>query len=289
MGADPHTSSSGDAPPSSPAGSRQDESDPLACLPPAEKLHRLNVATPSGSRPFWLFSNPLSQHITRDILTGKTYPQIMKNTGRVRTIVDIGANIGAASVYFAGLYPQARMLAFEPAPDCFALLLQNTAGLTGIEAERMALFDHDGQAPLLTGAQDSVTNSFGASVETSQETREVPLREAATVMRAKGVEHIDILKIDTEGCEVPILRSLQDWLPRIATLYVEFHSAEDRLTLDALLTPSHILCIAKIPMPHRGELVYLRRDLVVTDPRQERQRIQIDGQLGREAGESPTA
>src|SRR5688500_19248701 len=44
-----------------------------------------------------------------------------------RTIVDVGANVGYASVYFASKYPRARIIAVEPEATDFALLKRNTA------------------------------------------------------------------------------------------------------------------------------------------------------------------
>ena len=44
------------------------------------------------------------------------------------------ANIGGASLYFALNYPQARVLAFEPAPQSYELLVRNTQGLKRLEA-----------------------------------------------------------------------------------------------------------------------------------------------------------
>jgi len=48
--------------------------------------------------------------------------------GKKPLIIDAGANIGAAAVYFALRMPSARIVAIEP-PDNFAVLERNTAGL----------------------------------------------------------------------------------------------------------------------------------------------------------------
>ena len=40
-------------------------------------------------------------------------------------IIDCGGHIGLAVLYFKTLYPQARILSFEPNPETFALLQKN--------------------------------------------------------------------------------------------------------------------------------------------------------------------
>ena len=41
----------------------------------------------------------------------------------------------------------------------------------------------------------------------------------------------------------------------------EFHSESDRLEIDRLLTPLHVLCCGKIHEPHRGILTYVAKRL----------------------------
>lgn len=53
-------------------------------------------------------------HILR-ILQGETYP-CLPDIGHIATIVDIGANVGAASIMLAVKDPEARIHAFEPGP-----------------------------------------------------------------------------------------------------------------------------------------------------------------------------
>ena len=47
-------------------------------------------------------------------------------------IVDCGANIGLASIYFANKYPSAKIIAIEPEKDNFELLKLNTGEYTNI-------------------------------------------------------------------------------------------------------------------------------------------------------------
>lgn len=50
-------------------------------------------------------------------------------SGERPLIIDAGANIGARAVFFAMVYPDARIIAIEPEARNFALLRANTEGL----------------------------------------------------------------------------------------------------------------------------------------------------------------
>ena len=58
------------------------------------------------------------------------------------------------------------------------------------------------------------------------------LRDAGAFVRGMGVERFDVIKIDTEGAEVPIIRSLGAVLRRAAIVHIEFHSREDRRAIE---------------------------------------------------------
>jgi hypothetical protein len=82
-----------------------------------------------------------------------------------------------------------------------------------------------------------------------------------------------ILKLDTEGCEVPILRDVSAVLGGVDLLYVEYHSEEDRLAIDDLLRGQMMLAVGRAMMPHRGTSVYVARHLVERYPMLDAARI----------------
>ena len=70
---------------------------------------------------------------------------------------------------------------------------------------------------------------------------------------------IDVLKVDTEGCELPILRSIAELLPSIPVIYVEYHSEDDRREIDRMLGDTHVVVAGHVFQIHRGELTYVAR------------------------------
>ena len=85
---------------------------------------------------------------------------------------------------------------------------------------------------------------------------------ASQFLSQHGIENVDILKIDTESCEVPILQSLSDYLPDVKVLYVEYHSERDRRMIDGILADTHVLWRGQVSFAYRGEFCYVKRELV---------------------------
>jgi FkbM family methyltransferase len=208
--------------------------------------------------PFRCFDNPPSIEIARAIFAGETY-QPIGLLRDVRLIVDIGANIGAASVYLHTQYPEARIVAVEPSPAAFALLAENARAFPQIEPRQTALYDKKASLPLHAGHTDTTTNSFGVSALAAKGGETLNLEDAAAFFLREGLTGADIVKLDTEGCEWPILNSLRDCLKRFRAIYLEYHSETDRRRIDALLDETHLLHGGTAFHPHRGEFCYLNR------------------------------
>jgi FkbM family methyltransferase len=229
---------------------------------PATK--RIDISWGNKTFPFRCFDNTLSIDIVRSIFAGATYKpvDVLRD---VRLIVDIGANVGAASVYLHMQYPQARVVSIEPSPAAFALLAENVRPFPQIEPRQTALYDKKASLPLHAGHIDTATNSFGVSVLAAKGGETLNLEDAAAFFVREGLTGADILKLDTEGCEWPILSSLRDCLKRFRVIYLEYHSETDWRRIDALLNETHLLHGGIAHYPHRGEFCYLNRSALPPD------------------------
>lgn len=202
----------------------------------------------------------------RSVLAGREYPLFARGDYQAAVVVDIGAHVGCAAMYFATAYPGAAVYSFEPAQRSFRLLEQNCRPLHNVRCHPYGLFDREASADLHYGATSSMQNSLAAGPDTRAEGERVALRRASSELRRLGIEAISILKLDTEGCELPILRELAGWLPRTDVLHLEYHSEEDRLALEELLRPHFQLWRAGAEHVHRGSNAYLSRALVERYP-----------------------
>lgn len=222
-------------------------------------LRTCHLSFPGRSGPLAFdYFEASAGHISA-ILNGTTYPEI-PDIGKVRTIVDIGANVGSASVMFAARYPQATIHACEPGPQPRAVLERNVASLGRVRVHPVGLHDHDGTVRLYRSRWDPMSASIGSSAENQDTFDDIRLRNAATWMEEQVIRPVDVLKIDTEGCELPILRCLADFATQAKLIYLEYHSDDDRRRIDAWLEPTHVLASAKAVHPHRGDLTYVARD-----------------------------
>lgn len=162
---------------------------------------------------------------------------------RVATVLDIGANIGTSSVYFARIFPNAQIYAFEPMPENFELLRMNSAGEPRIHPVNCALGASDGEVEIL--ASDSATNFGGFSLHAAgsdaSKKQRVPMRNAQAQMDALGITSVDVIKIDTEGAEWEILTALSPELLGAAKLIMgELHGNRDFALLEHLSARFHV-------------------------------------------------
>ena len=156
----------------------------------------------------------------------------------VGVVLDIGANIGAASVFFGNYYPRARICSFEPVPDNFSMLTRNTEISTQVERFQIALSDHDGELTMIHSP--GVSNHGGWSfyqrgASGNEEKITVPIRRSGDFLREIGIETIDVIKIDTEGAEKEILKGLYpEQLATVKFMVGELHGERDFELLDWL-------------------------------------------------------
>jgi FkbM family methyltransferase len=147
-----------------------------------------------------------------------------------RTVLDIGGNIGAASLYFARQFPSATIHTFEPVPANMELLRKNVAPYPQIKAHPIALGGENGDLTLF--ASDNRDNFGGFSffdkgVDPERRMR-VPMRHAQEYLDEQGILAPDVIKIDTEGSEYTILKALRpEVLARVQWIIGELHGEKD--------------------------------------------------------------
>ena len=209
---------------------------------------------------FLCFDGEASKMHAGEILAGRTYP-IVPFVPEVKTILDIGANVGATSVFLGLHYPGAQIFSVEPQALPFDLLKSNIQENPKNKCFNFRLFDCDKSVPLYHSWVESGPASIGQSWLNNYDHEMINLRDAATWVKEEQIQSIDILKIDTEGCEYQILTSLRSFLPTISVIYLEYHSEEDRRLIDDLVAETHVLYHGRIDKAHCGELTYVRSDL----------------------------
>jgi len=203
----------------------------------------------------------------RRVLSGREYPLFQPPDWHPQLIVDIGANIGAAAMQFLGAYPLAVIHCFEPSSEAFELLEMNTAGLGRVFRHEYGISSSDGECRLYIGKECLSGSSLYLNGKTSSRSEKVKVRRASDVFRELNLTGCDILKIDTEGSELPIIRDLGSLLSGPDALYVEYHSENDRIEIDRLVQPYFALWCSTIYAVNCGVNVYLSHKLLERYPK----------------------
>jgi FkbM family methyltransferase len=144
--------------------------------------------------------------------------------GVPRVIVDAGANIGIATLYFARTFPNAKVIAIEPEPSNFALLKKNCAGLENVTLIEGALWPTPGTLVI----EDENAEKWGMRVtdglSISGRAGSVSSITIPEILKRFEIAEIDLLKLDIEGSERDLfLNSPQNWLKRVGMIAIELH------------------------------------------------------------------
>jgi FkbM family methyltransferase len=165
-----------------------------------------------------------------------------------RVIFDIGANIGAAALYFAARYPEAQIHCFEPLPDNLELLERNLAPFgSRVRIIPKGLGEREGVFSYCFS--DDPRNFGGGTFQQvgcdPRRRIELPVTTLAAYCQAEGIDRIDVMKLDVEGAEYAVLRGVPaDLRASIGVIVGELHGVED-WALCQLLSPTHELTLSK--------------------------------------------
>jgi FkbM family methyltransferase len=141
------------------------------------------------------------------------------------TIIDAGANIGTASIYFARRYPQARIVALEPEASNFALLARNVEPYPTITPVHAALWNRDGEISLGHPSPAASAREKWAFVTHEGPGDRVRAVTLQSLMSGMGIRVVDVLKVDIEGAEKEVFEAC-DWMDAVRCMMIELH---DRL------------------------------------------------------------
>lgn len=201
------------------------------------------------------FSYPQLINLFEEIFIFETYA--VSNENVPENIIDCGSNIGLSVLYFNRLYPQSRILAFEPDADTFALLNENVVNNDSphVQIFQLALSDMDSTDVDFyrnPKRKDALTMSMFQSNEKTDRIS-VPSRQLSTFITAD----IDLLKIDVEGAELLILQDLVDnrKIQFIRQIIIEYHptiTGQSVESLIKLLEENDFSCTHQIDTLHPG-------------------------------------
>ena len=169
---------------------------------PGERWHTLRLRV-ADTEPEIAVSDYGELEVMRDILLDEDYA--LGELSSPRLILDVGANIGLAALYFRARYPDAEIVAVEPDPDTFAKLERNVGADPRARVVNVAASDEAGEIVLYRPPGYSIASSLKRS-EPGNGYARVRAEPLDRLCEELGVSHIDLLKLDVEGAELEVLR-----------------------------------------------------------------------------------
>jgi FkbM family methyltransferase len=139
---------------------------------------------------------------------------LRRQVGAVRTVVDIGANLGFFAIAARSSYPDAVIHAYEPNPRTVPHLAANVSALD-ITIFPEAIGSTAGKVQILDQADSILATTSTSSDGTIGQ---VPL----SIVLARVGGSIDLLKMDCEGAEWECFKSTECW-KEVKELRMEYH------------------------------------------------------------------
>ena len=137
-----------------------------------------------------------------------------------KTIIDLGANVGYASLFFNSKFPQAKIIALEPEANNFKQAQKNVASYKNIQLLNGAIWHNNDELFLV----DNGLGEAGFMINATEGSQSIQAYTIPELMKLMATNEIDILKIDIEGAEKEIFENnTASWLPKTKIVIVETH------------------------------------------------------------------
>ncbi|MEI8298397.1 MAG: FkbM family methyltransferase [Pseudomonadota bacterium] len=142
--------------------------------------------------------------------------------GKPRLIIDAGANVGYATVRFASLYPEAKIIAIEPEQANYEMLKTNIAPYPGVRTLMSGVWPCT--APLTIDNPHDRPWAFRVRAAHPGEAS-FPAVSIQDLLAQSGETTLDILKLDVEGTEHDLFSDpgCHEWISRTNMIFVETH------------------------------------------------------------------
>lgn len=141
---------------------------------------------------------------------------------KIKTIFDVGANIGQTATKFSQNFPQAKIFAFEPAKTTFEKLKKNTDSNPNINCFHLALGSETGKSKIYLNSNSQLNSLLNNSQATTfvLPSEEIEVKTVEQFCKANSIYEIDILKTDTEGFDLNVIKGAEYLLRNSKVLFV---------------------------------------------------------------------
>jgi FkbM family methyltransferase len=139
-------------------------------------------------------------------------------SGITPVIIDAGANVGAATLWFANAFPEAAIFAIEPERNTFAVCRQNTASRPNIRVIEGAIGARPGWVEV-----GSAAVSWSATTSRAEH-GSIAIYTVPDIFEMAGPNRaLFIVKVDIEGFEAELFEENTQWIADTFAIFVEPH------------------------------------------------------------------
>ncbi|MBB6049276.1 FkbM family methyltransferase [Armatimonas rosea] len=168
-----------------------------------------------------------------EIFDGEVYAGIFKYVKNCSYVIDLGANIGLASAFFAINCPNANICAVEPDTENFLILEKNLKLLAANgRAKNINAAVWGRKTNLILKNKGGHANSFefGEVLPGESYVDAIDGLTIEDIIGFSGFETVDVLKIDIEGAEIELFSRDTSWLKNIRCVAIEFHGDSRKIS-----------------------------------------------------------
>jgi len=139
-----------------------------------------------------------------------------------RTVIDVGANIGDTSIYFA-LKGAKKVIALEPAPFAYSFLIKNIS-INNMEDIIIPINNGIGSQERSIRIMDKPADVTGTYVKDEGNGMEIKITTLTNIIKQFKTNNNLVLKMDCEGCEFDSLQNETDaTLKSFSEIILEYH------------------------------------------------------------------
>ena len=153
----------------------------------------VSIHLPGFPHPLWMRPGTSDAPTFDEVFVAREYDVSLPDFSPA-TILDLGANVGYASVHFALRWPKATILAVEPEMENLSLLKRNTGHYAGIRALHAAVWSRATEVAVANPQDDA--NAFRMTESGETTAPRVPAFTVGQLIDRLGAERLGLLKMD---------------------------------------------------------------------------------------------
>jgi FkbM family methyltransferase len=198
-------------------------------------LRALTAPIRNNEKFFILFKDVVtsndSEHLSRAV-------RIIRKSGcstQGKQILDLGANDGSTTLFFASHFPECQVTGFEPLQGMFTKAQDTLRNYPNASMIKVACADHEGEADFYVSANFVSSSLLQASPEKIEkedadyqmgvaETSVEKVKTTRLDAASKDMKEILLIKIDTQGTELMILQNGTETLKKTQFVLTELNN-----------------------------------------------------------------